>query len=111
MLRLEREAIAESIDASLFARDSRVEEIPGVELHARFGRRDIQRTPTRRLHHVRSTNERIRRDAGAIQHEVVIVAVAVANLRIRLVIDARADRHWSPEIEWRACDGQNLARR
>ena len=84
-----------------------VEVVAGVELHARLGRRDVERAAARRL------DDAARRDAApaaAVQDEVVIVAAAAANLLV-VGVDARADRRRLPEVERRAGDRRELAGR
>src|SRR5689334_16953988 len=111
MLGLERQTVTEVIHSTALSGDAAVEEVAGVELDAGLGGGDLHRAPTRRLDDARSEYERISRGVAAIQHEVVIVAVAVANLGVLSLIDSLANRVRRAEIERRALNGHDLAGR
>src|SRR4051812_35824533 len=110
MLGLERQTIAEPIHGAAFAGDGAVEEIAGIELQARLGGGDLHRATTRRLNDARGEDQRVRGRAVAVEHPVVIVAVAVPNLGVLSLVDSRSDRRRRTEIERRALHGRDLAR-
>ena len=98
VLRLQAEAAAAAVRSAALADQLAIEKIPRVELHARF-RRSRRRAcgPT-----VGSTTRAAcLSPAVPAQHPVVIVALAVLDLRMRRV-DARADRGGLAEVERRA---------
>ena len=107
VLRLQAEAAAALVRTSALSLQLPVEKIARVELHARFGGRDLEGPAGLRLDDSRGAAQAAGR---AVQHPVVIVAAAVLQLRIRL-IDARADRGRLAEIERRAFNRRELARR
>jgi hypothetical protein len=86
-----------------------IEVVAGVELDAGFGRGDVERPPARRIGDVRG---RLKRPVArpAVDHEVVVVAVAAADLLV-VGVDPRADRRRRPEVERRAGDRRDLAGR
>src|SRR5688572_8540335 len=98
MLRFERKPASSLIWTSGLAGQRAVEEIAGVELDARLGRRDLEHPSARWILHAR-------RQHGLaplpIQHEIVVIAVARPDLRIAGG-DARANRGRLPEVEGRA---------
>src|SRR5438067_10436387 len=107
MPRLETQTGAAPIDVTRFAGDRTVEKISRVELHARFGGRYVQRSAAGRIHYARRVAQRA---ARAVQHDVVVVAFAVAELLV-LGVDAPADRGRTAELERRAFDRRQLAGR
>ena len=109
MLRLERNPIPETIDRASFAGDAAVEKIAGVELQARLGCEDVQRSPRRWLHDPRRAHQRIGCRSSAIQNEVVIVPVAVADLRVLTLVNARSDCRRGAKIERRSGYRSNLS--
>src|SRR6185369_10367453 len=104
MLRLEAEAGAQRVDVPALALDRPVEEVPGIELDARLGRADLERAAALRVGDARGE---VRAGTLPVQAPVVIVALAVLQLRIVLV-DARADRGGLPEVERGARDRGEL---
>src|SRR5947209_12599788 len=105
MLRLEAETASRAVRVTRFAGIAR-QPVARVELHARLGRRDIERAPARRLDHPRGMVHAAR----SVQDEVVVVAVREAELRV-IAIDPRADGRARAEIERCAIDGCELAGR
>src|SRR4051812_10670134 len=89
------------------ALDRAVEEIARVELDPGLRRRDFHCPAALRIGEARGELEA---SAFAIQHEVMVVALAERELRV-LVIDARADCRSLAEIEGGALNGRELARR
>src|SRR5438067_8545883 len=111
MLCLQCQPITEAIDGAAFAGDAAVEKIAGIKLQAWLGGGDLHRATTRGFDDARGEYQGVCGRAAAIQNEVVIVAVAVANLRVLSLIYSRSDRSWRPEVERRALHGCDLARR
>src|SRR6476660_8204907 len=111
MLRFERQAIAEVIYRAAFADVAAVEEIAGIKLEARLSSRDLQRATTGRFDYARRQYQRVCGNPAAIQHPIMIVAVAIADLGVVSVIYSRSDRGGRPEIERRALHGNDLTRR
>src|SRR5437868_10476642 len=111
MLCLQSQSIAEPIDAAAFARDAAVEEVAGIELNPGLRGVNLQRATARRFHYSRREHQRIGRRAVSIQHEVVIVAVAVADLGVLSLIDPRADWCRCTKIEGCTGDWRDLAGR
>src|SRR5436853_4044348 len=101
MLGLERETIAEMIDGAAFASDAAVQEVSGVELDSRLGGGNFHGATSRRLDDACREHQRIRSGPATIEHEVVVVSVAEANLGVLSLIDSLANRVWRPEIEGR----------
>src|SRR4051794_17311973 len=111
MLGLQGQTIAEPVHSAAFAGDGAVQEIAGIELQTWLGGRDLHRATTRRLDDSRRKKQRVCRGAVPIQHPVVVVAVAVANLGVLPLVDSRSDCRRRAEVEWRALHGRDLARR
>ena len=99
MLRLEAETIPPLIDLAPFALDAAVEKVAGVELHARLRRVDFEDPPAHRL--IDSGRQRGR--AAAVQHKIVVVALAQEQLFI-LLLDPRADRRRLGKVHRRPFD-------
>src|SRR6266571_2914369 len=106
MLRLEAQRRAMSVDLPALSRDAAVEKVAGVELDAGLRGAHVERASTFRINETRRVDER---HCAAIDHPVVVVPVAVTQLRMRLV-DTRADGRGDTEIEWRSLDRRDLAR-
>src|SRR5438105_14401449 len=102
MLRFEGEAVALAIHVSRLARNAAVEEVPGVKLYSRFGRKDVQRASARRLGEVRRVHQAIHR--SAVEDEVVVLPGAVANLGVLAAINPCSDGGWRSKIERRVGD-------
>jgi hypothetical protein len=96
-----------SVDLAPLAGESAVEEIAGVELNARFGRRYLHHAPGGRL---RNPGREIQPTDRLVQNEVVVIAVAEQELLV-LFTDPRSDGAWLTEIHRQAFDGTNLAGR
>ena len=109
MMRLEAETTSARIRVAVLSHHLPVEEVPGVELYARLCGRHIERAPAGRLRHMRGVNEPAT-SRGSVQHERVVVTVAVLQLLVRL-IDARANRRRLAEVERRSRDRRQSARR
>src|SRR6267378_4065706 len=60
---------------------------------------------------MRRAHQRVGRGSSAIEDEVVIVPVAVANLRVLTLVNARSDCHGCAKIERRPGYRRNLTRR
>ena len=75
MLRLETKTETVFVHVTTFADDRPIEEIAAVELEARLIGVHVERASGRRLHDTGGVNHS---SATAVQHEVVIVAPAVA---------------------------------
>src|SRR5207244_5550771 len=86
VLRLEAEAGAFAVHVTALA-GRYIETIPRIELHARLSGLDDERASRLRFDHARGEMHA----ASAVQHEVVVVAGAVAQLLV-VGVDARADR-------------------
>src|SRR6476469_6437102 len=99
MLRLEGNSVSEAIDSASFAGDAAVQKIAGVELQARLGREYVEGADARWLDDARSVHQRVVWCVSAIQNEVVIVPVAIADLRVPTLVNPRSDRRRSAEIE------------
>src|SRR5207237_1734852 len=110
MLRLQRQPVTKAVDAAAFAGDCAIEEVPGIELNARLRRVDLQSATSRGVGCSRGEHQCICRNATAVQHEVVIVTVAVTDLDVLSLIDARADWRRCPEVERRAGHQRDLPR-
>ena len=107
VLRLEAEPEPVAVHRTALAGDRAVEEVPRVELHARLRRRDVHDAAGGRLAHRDDAPER----AGvAVEHPVVVVALAVRDLLV-LRVDAGADRGGGAEVERRALHRPQLAGR
>src|SRR6266404_8024136 len=111
MLRLEGQSVAVPIDVPCLAGDAAVEKVPGIELDPWLGRENVQCAPRRRLGDVRRVNQRVRASIPAVEDEVVVVAAAVANLRVLALVNASTDWHRRPKIERCASNGGDLAGR
>src|SRR5439155_9359316 len=107
MLRLETQRGAMFVALSGLPRDAAVEKVAGVELDAGLCGAHVEVASGFWIDETRGVNET---DAASIQHPIVIVPAAVAQLRVRLV-NARADVRRDAEIEWRSPDRRDLARR
>src|SRR6266508_358617 len=106
VLCLQAQPGAALVDMTRLAGDGAVEKVARVELDARLGRGHIERAPRRRILDARGVTERPRR---SVDHPVVIVAGAVAELRM-VRVDAGANRDRLAEVEWRAINRRELAR-
>lgn len=111
MMGLQRQSVAEAVDAPAFTGDAAVEEVPRIELQTRLGRENLERATGRRFGDSRRKCESTGRRARTIEHEVVIVSVAVADLRVRSLVDPRSDRRRGAKVEWCAFNACDLARR
>src|SRR5438270_11300678 len=99
MLGLERETIAEMIDGAAFASDAAVQEVSGVELDSRLGGGNFHCATSRRLDDACREHQCIRSGPAPIEHEVVVVSVAEADLGVLSLIDSPVYRVWCPEFE------------
>src|SRR5262245_57521484 len=90
MVGLEAEATSTRIRVAVLSHHFPVEEIPGIELHARFRGGHVEGAPGRWLDDVGSVNER-RASLRTVQHKGVVVPVSVGQLWVRL-IDSRSYR-------------------
>ena len=95
MLGLEAKAAAVGIGGAGLARDVAVEEIPRVELNAGLGGEDFHDTAGSGLTHGGREGERT---VGGVEHPVVVVAAAEAELRMVLA-DTGADDVGRGEVE------------
>src|SRR5437870_3277461 len=100
MLCLQTEAVALRVRAAGLSRDAAIEKIAGIKLQTRLGCRNVERASRGWLGHASCMNQA---RAGAVQHEVVIVAAAEAQLFV-ILCDPRTDCRGSSEIERRAGD-------
>src|SRR6266540_924999 len=98
MLGLETEAGAVRVHPPALPRDRAVEEVARVELHPGLGRADIERAPAARLY--QAGGVRKTRSAAAVEHPVVVVSPAKAQLHV-VLRDARADPCRGAKIERR----------
>src|SRR5688500_11948661 len=95
MLGLQAQPVAVTIDRAPLALQRALEKIPRVELHAWLGRRDLEGAAALRLDHTRG---KARFVALSSEHEVVVVADAELELRVR-VVDAGPDSRRLPEVQ------------
>ena len=109
MLRLQDQRPAVNVHVAGFADDRAVEEIARVELNARLRRAEVERAASRRLDDACRVGQ-ASRPIPAIEHLVVIVAAAEANLLVRCA-DPGAHRDRHAEVERRTGDRRQLARR
>src|SRR5678816_2940766 len=109
MVSLEAKPASPRVRVAVLSHHLPVEEVPGVELYARLCGRHVERAPGGRLRHMRGVNEPAT-SRGSVQHERMVVTVAVLQLLARL-IDARANRRRLAEVERRSRDRRQLARR
>src|SRR2546423_6228946 len=107
MLRLEDERAAMRVYVSALSSDRPVEEVPRVKLYAGLRRADVEGATAPRVDDAGSV-----RQAGgpAIEHEIVVVSAAKAELLVRLV-DPGADARRRPKIEGRPDDGRHFSSR
>jgi hypothetical protein len=98
MLRLERYSVPETIDSACFPGDAAVEKIAGIELQPWLGCENVQRSSRRRLRDMRREHQRIGGRSSAVENEVVIVAVAIPNLRVLTLVNARSDGFSGPKV-------------
>src|SRR5260370_20804336 len=95
MLRLQTEAGTAPIRLAALSLDRAVQEVAGVELHARFGGMDFEHATALRLFHSRGQRQRF---STLVEHPVVIVSPAEHQLLIYL-FDARSDRRGLARLE------------
>src|SRR5262245_7149180 len=105
MLGLQTEAPALLVDDSGFSGNRTVEEISGIELQARFGRRYIEHAARRRFEDASRMNEPVVR---AVQDKVVVVSFSELQLFV-FKSDSSADLHGPQEIERRYGDRREHA--
>src|SRR5947209_18558844 len=98
VLRLKAEGCAARISVAVLAAGFAGQEVAAVELQARFCRPDLHHAPACWLIDFGCASERA---SAPVEHEVVIVAVAEAQLPI-LFVDVRADLCWAREVVGRA---------
>ncbi len=107
MLRFEAQGVVNLSQLAAFTLDRAIEEVACIELNPRLIRVDFQHAPARRfLHPRRHAYLRTR----TIQYPVMVVTMAQLQLLV-LIVDARAGRGGIAEIERRAGDRNQLARR
>src|SRR5262245_15501847 len=105
VLGFEAQAGSMLVDAAAFAGDRTVQEVAGIKLKPRFGRGDVERSPTLWIDHSRRGLKPI---ASAIQHPVVVVSAPVLQLDVDRVY-ARTDRRRLLEIERRPLHRRELS--
>src|SRR2546430_10864017 len=107
VLRLEDERRGVAVQLAARSRDRPVEKVPRVKLYAGLRRADVEGASAARVDDPGSV-----RQAGgpAIEHEIVVVSAAKAELLVRLV-DPGADAGRRPKIEGRPDDGPHFSSR
>src|SRR5579883_2992504 len=107
-LRLEAHSIALPVGVPALADHPPSQEVAGVELQPGRRREEVEHTPGARVFEPRDGPQRA---GGAVEHEVVIVAVRENDLLVSAVANVKADWRWVAEIEGRARHGAQLAGR
>src|SRR5271163_1049979 len=97
MLRLQAEGKSPLVDPAFLAGDRSVEKVSGVKLQSRFGRRHSQDPPGSRLVHLGRLGQL---SCRMIENEVVVIAMAEAQLRI-VRIDPLSYGMRRSKIKWR----------
>ena len=107
MLCLQAEGAAKVVRFAAFPLDRAVEEVAGIELNARLGCRDVERTSGRWVYNVYHLAQG---SHFSVQDEVVVVTIASLDLLI-IRTDALTDSMWLPEIERRTLHRPDLTSR
>jgi len=84
------------IDRTALSFNGPIEEVPGIELDPRQVGQDLHHPPAARLVNL----SRLRQLAAAVEHPIVIVAMAFREL-IVFVVNSRSNRRRLAEIKWR----------
>ncbi|VVT19327.1 hypothetical protein SPHINGO391_460096 [Sphingomonas aurantiaca] len=108
-LRFQRDAVPHPVQMALLADKRSVEEIAGIELHARLGRQHLEHAARQRILQPRGQFRLC--GQALVEREIMVVAMAIADLLVAAVADPLADDAAATEIEHGAGDGLQRAGR
>src|SRR5439155_10543619 len=108
MLSLQAKSVAQFVDMSLLSGDGSIQEVTGIELDTRFGRKNFQHSTARGFMHPGGQYQAV--FIVPVDHEIVIVTASNDQLFIAFV-DAGTNRGCLGEIHRRSPHGSKFAGR